>query len=110
MLKPPSRMHSVRLSDEEYEEMKMLKRRSRMLSVRLSEEEYEELMRFCILTGARSVSDITRDAMRGLLNGGNGNGSGGVRAEDLHAQMQVLNQKFEDLAERIGATQLEAKR
>jgi hypothetical protein len=52
-------------------DMKILKPRSRMISVRLSEEEYATLLHLCSATGARSVSDFTRDAMRVLLNGAN---------------------------------------
>ena len=49
-----------------------------MISVRLSDEEYTALRRLCLVTGARSVSDITRDAMRMLLNGANREDLGGV--------------------------------
>ena len=52
-------------------DMKILKPRSRMISVRLCEEEYATLLHLCFATGARSVSDFTRDAMRVLLNGAN---------------------------------------
>jgi hypothetical protein len=48
--------------------MTVNKPRSRMISVRLSEDEYVALQRLCIVTGARSVSDLTRDAMQSLLN------------------------------------------
>ena len=51
----PSELNSI---------MTVMKPRSRMISVRLSEEEYSALRHLCSLTGARSVSDITRDAMR----------------------------------------------
>jgi hypothetical protein len=52
--------------------MKEIKRRSRMISVRLSEEEYAALRHLCLLTGARSVSDLTRDAMRAVLKRNSG--------------------------------------
>src|SRR5579862_5176161 len=56
--------HSARSSSQAMPEMK---RRSRMISVRLSEEEYSALRHLCSLMGARSVSDLTRDAMRAVL-------------------------------------------
>jgi hypothetical protein len=42
-----------------------------MISIRLSEDEYLGLKQLCVVTGARSVSDLTRDAMRVVLNGVN---------------------------------------
>ena len=78
--------------------MAVLNPRSRMISVRLSEEEYSALRNLCSVTGARSVSDLTRDAMRVLLNG-----SGRERVESIHVdefrtQMRSLDQKIEQLA------------
>ena len=43
--------------------MAILKRRSRMISFRLSEEEYASLISACENEGARSVSDLARDAV-----------------------------------------------
>ena len=72
-----------------------------MISVRLSEEEYSALMNLCASSGARSVSDLARDAMR-LLVGGGETGSPSERyAEGLQAQIFSLNQKIEALSERI---------
>ena len=47
--------------------MTVLKRRSRMVSFRLSDEEYEGLKHICITVGARSLSDVARDAVHQLL-------------------------------------------
>jgi hypothetical protein len=41
-----------------------------MVSFRLSEEEYEGLKHICITVGARSLSDIARDAVQRLLSNG----------------------------------------
>jgi len=72
-----------------------------MISVRLSEDEYVALQRLCALTGARSVSDLTRDAMQGLLNQ--------VSREDalgeFRSQMTSLVRKIEELSERVSASQ-----
>ena len=69
-----------------------------MISVRLSEEEYAALRRLCSVTGARSVSDLTRDAMRVLLNGASREDLVGVRVDEFRAQMRNLDRKIEQLA------------
>ena len=47
--------------------MAILKRRSRMISFRLSEDEYASLRSLCEDEGARSVSDVARDAVHRLI-------------------------------------------
>ncbi len=44
-----------------------LARRTRMVSIRLSNDEFERLKGRCELVGARSLSDIAREAMLLLL-------------------------------------------
>ena len=43
--------------------MSVLKPKSKMISIRLSDEEYEGLRTLCVSRGARSVSDLAREAM-----------------------------------------------
>jgi len=81
--------------------MAVLKPRSRMISVRLSDEEYTALRRLCLVTGARSVSDITRDAMRVLLNGANQDDGVRSHMDEFRAQMQNLDKRIEQLAAEI---------
>ncbi|MGB8260383.1 MAG: hypothetical protein WCE75_08525 [Terracidiphilus sp.] len=81
--------------------MTVLKPRSRMISVRLSEEEYTALRRLCVITGARSVSDLTRDAMRVLLSRSQHEDETGSPLEEFRAQMRNLNQKVEQLSAEI---------
>ena len=69
--------------------MTVLKPRNRMISVRLSEEEYLALRRICSVTGARSVSDLTRDAMRVLLNGSDREDALGTNMDEFRAQMKA---------------------
>ncbi|HEV2485820.1 MAG TPA: ribbon-helix-helix protein, CopG family [Terracidiphilus sp.] len=69
-----------------------------MISVRLSEEEYSALRHLCAVTGARSVSDLTRDAMRVLLNGAGREESLGIHVDEFRSQMRSLDQKIEQLA------------
>ena len=81
--------------------MTVLKPRSRMISVRLSEEEYSALRGLCSLTGARSVSDLTRDAMRAFLGGTTRETVLGGHLEDWHAHMRSLDARIEQLASEI---------
>ena len=78
--------------------MAVLNPRSRMISVRLSEEEYSALRHLCSVTGARSVSDLTRDAMRVLLNGLGQKDVLGIHVDEFRTQMRSLDQKIEQLA------------
>lgn len=69
-----------------------------MISVRLSEEEYSALRHLCSVTGARSVSDLTRDAMRVLISGTNRDEVRGIHVDEFRAQMRNLDRKIEQLA------------
>ncbi len=48
--------------------MPMIKRRTKIVSIRLLDEEYSQLRALCEKRGARSVSDLARDAMFGLMS------------------------------------------
>ena len=74
-----------------------------MISVRLSEEEYTALRRLCSVTGARSVSDLTRDAMRALLNGANGGDVVGIQVDEFRAEIRGMDRKIEQLAADIAS-------
>ncbi len=81
--------------------MSVYKPRSRMISIRLSDEEYVGLKRLCSATGARSVSDLAREAMRVLLNGVNREDMLGSRIDEVHSQVRTLNRKIEELSARL---------
>ena len=81
--------------------MTVLKRRTRMISVRLSDEEYAALMRLCIVTGARSISDLARDAMRVLLNGATREVVPGSHMDEFRAEIRNLGKTIEQLAAEI---------
>jgi methyl-accepting chemotaxis protein len=72
-----------------------------MISIRLSEDEYLGLKRLCAITGARSVSDLARDAMSVLLNGGQGVDGLGARMDEFRMQMRAIERKIDDLPSRI---------
>ncbi len=67
----------------------------------MSEEEFSTLRRVCVATGARSVSDLAREAMRGLLNGANQENSGHGSSNEYSAQMRNLEQKVDKLSAEI---------
>ena len=81
--------------------MTVLKPRSRMISVRLSEEEYVALMRVCSLTGARSVSELTREAMRAVLKDVSRDDPVGRHFDEFRADMKSLEKKVEQLEAKI---------
>jgi hypothetical protein len=81
--------------------MKILKPRSRMISVRLSDEEYSAIRRLCVVTGARSVSDLARDAVHVLLEGANREVASESYMDEFRAQLGNLDKKIEQLAAEI---------
>lgn len=88
--------------------MTVLKLRRRMISVRLSDDEYTALKALCLIRGARSVSDLTRDAVRSLLKRNEREDLLGERLEEFRLQMKGLDQKIEQLASRINPSKNEA--
>lgn len=69
--------------------MSVLKRRSRMISFRVSEDEYTGLKNLCVKEGARSVSDMARDAVHRLITNWPNN--------HLETVVQVLQVRIEAL-------------
>lgn len=90
--------------------MTVLKPRSRMISVRLSEEEYSALRDLCSLTGARSVSDFTRDAMRTVLRSVNRDDPFASNLEEFRLGMKNLEKKLELLEAKITTIKTEGDR
>jgi hypothetical protein len=66
----------------------------------MSEEEFSTLRRISLATGARSVSELAREAMRGLLNGTNP-GNGDAARNEYSAQMRELEQRVDKLSAEI---------
>lgn len=87
--------------------MTVLKPRSRMISVRLSEDEYCALRKLCSATGARSVSDFTRGAMRSVLNDAAPERPLGNYVDEFRTQIRNLDQRIEELAARIATPRTE---
>ena len=77
--------------------MKIRNPRSRTVSIRLSEEEYVGLKRLCLVTGARSVSDLARDAMRVVLEGPKREDVLAERMDDFRSALKGLERKMDEL-------------
>jgi hypothetical protein len=88
--------------------MAVLKPRSRMISVRLSEDEYSALRDLCSLTGARSVSDFTRDAMRTVLRNASREDPFAGSLEEFRVGMKSLEKKVEQLEAKITTMKADA--
>jgi len=80
-----------------------------MISVRLSEEEYVTLRRLCSERGARSISDLTRDAVQVLLRDANGDAFLGHYMDELRTQIQELHMRIEQLTADISSQKIETK-
>jgi Arc/MetJ-type ribon-helix-helix transcriptional regulator len=90
--------------------MTVLKPRSRKVSVRLSEEEYVALRRLCSLTSARSVSDVTREAVRAVVKDANRDDQFGRHLNEFRACMKTLERKVEQLEAKIATFEGESAR
>lgn len=90
--------------------MTTLKPRSRTISVRLSEEEFLALRRVRLLSGARSLSELTREAMRPVLGDVNRDDPIGNRLNEFRADMKSLEKKVEQLEAKITTFKAERDR
>ena len=89
--------------------MTILKPRSRMISVRLSEEEYSSFKDLCSEIGARSISDLARDSMFALLKGLNPGDGSSISRSEFRVHMKRLDRKLERLAARIKASKADSE-
>lgn len=89
--------------------MTVFKPRSRMITVRLSEDEYLAIRRMCALTGARSISDLTRDAMRAMISGAARGGKRIPYLDEVRDQLSRLNTGLDALAKRLESFRTEQK-
>jgi hypothetical protein len=74
-----------------------------MVSVRLSDEEFEALREFCHATGARSISDLARDALQRLIAEKTKRSAPApewleLRMNDLEFRVQRLQEQLAQLA------------
>jgi hypothetical protein len=76
-----------------------MRRRDKMISIRLSDDEFVKVREACRVTGARSISDLARDAMRRLVAGAPIQGE--VGEDGLSARVEDLDQKLSHLQEQV---------
>jgi hypothetical protein len=77
-------------------------KRNRIVSVRVTDEEYRQLRAVCLLRGARSVSDLARQAIRGLFWAKGESGESGTEgALDLSVRMAIVEEQVARLAEEL---------
>ena len=72
-----------------------------MISIRLSQSEYEELCRLSTITGARSLSDLTRDAMRSFLEKSTHDPLSTESLQGFQAQIDRLCQRIDELQDKL---------
>ncbi|HWE86982.1 MAG TPA: hypothetical protein VG267_18705 [Terracidiphilus sp.] len=83
--------------------MSVLIPRIRTINVRLSEEEYLALERFCVASGARSISDLVRSAMHSLVTGANQESALASSVNQYSTHVRSLEHKVEDLAAQLAS-------
>jgi hypothetical protein len=77
--------------------------RIRTINVRLSEEEYEELERFCVASGARSISDLVRSTMHSVVKSGNRDNSLASSVNEYSTQVRDLELRVKELAAELAS-------
>src|ERR1039458_2916165 len=82
--------------------MAVLMPRARSISIRLSREEFSALEKYCVASGARSISDLARSAICGLLNRANEESALTVTVRQHSALVKSLEGKIEQLTAEIG--------
>ena len=83
----------------------MFTRKTKTVSFRILEDEYENLKNLCQLQGARSVSEVARDALRrhckeAALNGGEPE-TFQSRLEELDNRVRLLDREMGRLLEMV---------
>ncbi|WP_321476835.1 ribbon-helix-helix protein, CopG family [uncultured Paludibaculum sp.] len=80
--------------------MTLFNKRSKMVSIRLSDDEFRRLREVCEATGARSISDLAREAMHRLVDmPHNGHAPMESRLEQLDQKVSNLQARLDKLAE-----------
>jgi hypothetical protein len=89
--------------------MAVLIPRIRMINVRLSEEEYLELERFCIASGARSISDLVRSTMHKIVASGDRDKSLASSVNEYSAHVSDLELRVKELAAELASFRVGAQ-
>jgi hypothetical protein len=81
----------------------MLRPRSRAISIRLSEEELIDLRRASVSTGARSVSELVRNAIYSFVKSAKKGSPPVATRTSHHAKLKSLEKRIETLANRVAS-------
>lgn len=91
--------------------MPRMNRRTKVISIRLSDEEFEQLQSLCTARGADSISELARNAMKLLLlqekATENGHAAIEVRVNEMHTRMTALDREVTRLSSIIGLPRVE---
>jgi phage shock protein A len=82
--------------------MTVLRPRARSISVRLSLEEFSALERFCVASGARSISELARNAICSLLNHANQENALTSTVREHSTLVRNMEDKINQLTAEIG--------
>ena len=86
--------------------MPRLHRRSRVVSIRLSDEEYDQLRSLCAIKGADSISELARAAMKLLVMENDSHGPAmESRVNEIDVRIDLLNREVARLSSKIGLAQ-----
>jgi hypothetical protein len=83
--------------------MSVLIPRIRTINVRLSEEEYLELERFCVASGARSISDLVRNTLHSLVSSRNQETSLASSVIEYSTHVRDLELRVKELAAELAS-------
>lgn len=89
--------------------MPRLNRRSKVISIRLSNEEYDQLQTLCASKGVDSISGLARTAMKVFMLQEHKNGKVAIesRVDEMHVRMSVLDREVARLTSLIGVARCE---
>jgi hypothetical protein len=86
--------------------MPRLHRRSRVVSIRLSDEEYGQLRSLCAIKGADSISELARAALKLLVMEHQSRGPAmEARVNEIDVRIDLLNREVARLSSKIGLAQ-----
>lgn len=89
--------------------MAVLVPRTRTIGVRLSEEEYAVLERFCVKSGARSISDLARSAICALLERSDQEDRLVSTVNENVVQLKDLERKLAELAAELAVLKVRGR-
>lgn len=81
--------------------MTVLKPRSHIISVRVSQEEHSILNAACTITGARSVSDLIRNALQTVLEDVNSQRLPPMANPKNNTRLKSLERKVQELMQEV---------